>query len=115
MSEFYDEMAEVAEEMITEFGFALQVKPEPVASDPVTGAPAPSNPPVDTFGVQIELEQKQFPETPIRSTDKMLLIHTEVLEGQVVILPDGDWTVLRSSILKPDNETQLLSTVLLRG
>lgn len=120
MSEFYDEMAAIAHELLTEFGGPVSLRRTvPGAYDPATGTTTAD---VTTTwpgtGARFDYEQKDIDGTRVRSGDQRVYLSVvgvvEPLTGDKVLIGSAELTVVASRPLKPAS-TAVLYDVQVRG
>lgn len=120
MSAFYDDMAQVAKDMLTEFGAAVVLtRTTPGAYNPETGTTAAATTATyNGMGAKFDYELKEIDGTKILQGDQKLYLSPYLMANPVpgdMIRADGaDYTVISSKALRPA-ETHVLFEVQLRG
>lgn len=111
---FYDDMAALADQMLTEFGFAATVRTADAPGDPVTGLGGAAGATRTVRAVQTKMDYRTFPETLVRAGDRMLIFGGAVEVGEKVI-DGGEWAVRQVAHIQPDNATHIITKALVSG
>lgn len=96
---FYSEMAEVADDIITEFGQAVTLKVSSGTTyDPETGASTVTYADQTGQGCVIEFDKKLIDGTKVRIGDKVVLLSpsgiTEPKDGDQLVIGSDTWQVV---------------------
>lgn len=100
---FYTDMAEVAAELLTEFGQAVTLKRSTGTVDPVTGADTRSTSDVTTVGVVMNYPQAIIDGTRIQSGDRRLMIDAseEPKLTDTVLIGSEPWSIQEIEVSSP--------------
>jgi len=105
VSDFYDEMAEMALELLTEFGAPVTLSRETGGStDPITGVVTPGvDASVTTTGLIKPYPDKMADGVRILDSDRELVLtaEEEVFPGDKPVVDGEDWAIIRITTIKP--------------
>lgn len=123
MSTFYDEMADVAHELLLEFGMSIVLRRvTPGAYDPATGTSAETTADQPATGALFDYDLRSSgqgfePETLIQAGDKQCLLSpdgvTEPQPGDFIVDGTALWTIINAKAVNPAG-TPVLYDLLLR-
>lgn len=100
---FYDDMATVTTELLTEFGAAVTLTPRSGVSDPVTGLGGSDGTPAASLGLIRPYPDRVVDGTRILEGDRELVLDDSVVPsaGDRVTIGGEDWSIVGIKTIKP--------------
>lgn len=121
MSDFYDEMKEVTDELILEFGQHIVMTKKGKSAggrDPVSGLPTPAEPDITINGEGVKTSYRKSEvdgQSVIFGDCKLVYVGDAPEIGMVTVINGESWRVMQPNAVNPAGITLLYNVQLRRG